>query len=106
MKKKKQFFWLMIFYFETILRKDLDFETKAIIGKDCPKSLMAIYIENWRNLKQKIYVEEKTVKNFKVKIKIEKEIVDGYCRVSFPGEIPKNRLTKIVVSKRLISKNP
>ncbi len=105
-RKKKGFCWLMIFYFEAVPKKALDYETKAIVGKDCPKSLMAVQVEDWRKTKQKIYVKEKTVKNFKVKIKIEKEIVEGYRQVSFPGEIPKDRATKVVVPERLISKNP
>lgn len=104
--KKKGFCWLMIFYFEAVPKKNLDYETKTIVGKDCPKSLMAVQVEDWRKTKQKIYVREETVKNFKVKIKIEKKIVDGYHQVSFPGEIPKDRVTKVVVSERFISKNP
>jgi hypothetical protein len=105
-KKRNQFFWLMTSYFEGILKTDLNLETKEIIGKYCPKSFMAVQIENWRKFKQKIYVKENTVKNFKVKIIIEKKLPDGYCQVSFPGEIPKNQFTKAVVHQRFISKNP
>ncbi len=104
-KKKKPAAWLMISYFEKILKRDLDYETKAIIGKNCPKYLMAVKYKDWRNVERKVYVKEETLKDFRVMVKIERDMIGSFYQISFPGEIPEGQLTKALVLKRLISKN-
>lgn len=102
---KEPIFWLHVSNFTHLFREELSYKEREVIGKKCPRSLMAVQVVNCREEKKTFYVDENAVTtDLKIRVKIERDPEGLFCVVSFPDEIAVDK-NKISVPKRNISKN-